>query len=87
MVCIDGVIVCNVNEFSNSVEQLGLKLIIDLALVPNPFRSDSCLTTVCLESTGAGLLSALTPLITKLSFMVMLWLILHLFYSLIPGEI
>ena len=87
MVCIDNVMVCNVNEFSNSVQQLGLKLIIDLTLVPNPFHSDSCLTNFCLESTGAGLLSALTPVIINLAFMVMLWLILHLFYSLIPGEL
>ncbi len=87
MVCIDNVIVCNINSFSSSVQQLGLKLILDDSSLPNPLRSESCLTTICLESTGAGLLSALTPLITKLSFMVMLWLILHLFYSLIPGEI
>ncbi len=87
MVCIDKVMVCDLNSFSTSVQQLGLKVILTDAVSSNTIRSENCLTKVCLESTGAGLLSALTPLITKLSFMLMLWLILHLFYSLIPGEI
>ncbi len=87
MICIDNVMVCDINSFSTSIQQLGLKLILSPSSLPNPLRSQSCLTTICLESTGAGLLSALTPLITKLAFMVMLWLILHLFYSLIPGEL
>ncbi len=87
MVCIDNIMVCDINGFSTSVQQLGLKLILPPSSLPNPLRSQSCLTTICLESTGAGLLSALTPVIINLSFMVMLWLILHLFYSLIPGKI
>ncbi|MDJ0662874.1 MAG: hypothetical protein QNJ42_25805 [Crocosphaera sp.] len=87
MVCIDNVIVCNINSFSSSVQQLGLKLIVNDSSLPNPLRSESCLTTICLESTSAGLLSALTPVIINLAFMIMLWLILHLFYSLIPGEL
>ncbi len=87
MICIDNIMVCDINSFSTSVQQLGLKVILTDSSIPNPLRSESCLTTICLESTGAGLLSALIPVIIKLAFMVMLWLILHLFYSLIPGEI
>ena len=87
MVCVDNLIVCDIESFSSSIQQLGLQVILTNPLDVDPFRSESCLTNICLESTGADLLSALTPLITKLAFMVMLWLILHLFYSLIPGDI
>ncbi len=87
MICLDKITVCDPNSFSSSVQQLGLKVILNDSISSNSLSSENCLTNVCLESTGAGLLSALTPLFIKLAFMVMLWLILHLFYSLIPGEI
>ncbi|MDJ0510803.1 MAG: hypothetical protein QNJ64_16340 [Crocosphaera sp.] len=87
MVCIDKITICDIPEFSSSVQKLGLKVLLADSLSSNSFSSGDCLTNVCLDSTGTSLLSALTPLITKLAFMLMLWLILHLFYSLIPGEI
>ena len=87
MVCIEKVVVCDLEGFSSSVQQLGLKVILTNSVNPNPLGTENCFTNLCLESTGASLLAALTPLIIKLAFMVMLWLILHLFYSLIPGEI
>ena len=87
MICIENIMVCDINTFSSSVQQLGLKVILNDSIFSNSLSSENCLTNICLESTGTTLLSTFTPLIIRLAFMVMLWLILHLFYSLIPGEI
>lgn len=87
MVCIDEVMVCDIGSFSSSIQQLGLKVMLTNSVNSNPLDTENCFTNLCLESTGSSLLTALTPIIVKLAFMIMLWLILHLFYSSIPGEI
>lgn len=87
MVCIDEVMVCDIESFSSSIQQLGLKVMSTNSLDSNTLHTENCVTNLCLESTSSSLLAALTPIIVKLAFMIMLWLILHLFYSSIPGEI
>ncbi len=79
MVCISQVSICNVPEFVSAMNELAVKIV-----SPELFNGTECLSELCFESTYS---SQFIPVITKITFMVLLWLILHLFYSLIPGEI
>jgi hypothetical protein len=82
MVCVSEVSICKVPEFVNAMNELGVKIVNQ-----DLFNGTDCLSELCLESAYEDLMAHLIPVITKISFMVLLWLILHLFYSLIPGDI
>jgi hypothetical protein len=82
MVCVNGVSICDVPEFINAMNELGVKIVNQDSL-----NGEGCLSYLCFESASENLIAQFTPIITKITFLVLLWLILHLFYSLIPGEI
>ena len=82
MVCVNDVSICRVPEFINAMNELGVEIVNQ-----NLFNGTDCLSELCLESLYEDLMAQLIPVITKITFMVLLWLVLHLFYSLIPGDI